>query len=177
MNESVYKYPRQFIVGIWLIMIGISMFTLLIKVPDGSPNPILFGIIYSVGMFWQLNKRTRAKYSVGPGTKKQKMWSNLSIIILMILILVSLLLVRSLHVNSNQTIYYIWVLILISVGLHFFSFIPVHGKIIGILGFILALLETVFVILKVPLDLIFVSDGIIKIVFGIIYLRLSPINF
>lgn len=153
------------------------MFTLLMKLSNGSPNPVLFGIMYSLGMFWQLNKRTISKYSVGPGTKTQKMWSNLSIIILLVLIVISVFFVRSENLGIGQTTYNIWVLILISVGIHFLSFIPVHGKIIGILGIVLMIIETSYFVLRVPLDVIFVTDGIIKIIFGSIYLKLSPINF
>ncbi|CAJ1184108.1 hypothetical protein CPR19088_GLDEOEPO_01742 [Companilactobacillus paralimentarius] len=72
MEKQIYTYPRQFIVGIWLVIVGIAMMTLVVKMPNGTPNATYFGIIYALGMFWQLNSRTRKRFSVGPGTTKQK---------------------------------------------------------------------------------------------------------
>lgn len=177
MKNSAYIYPRQFIVGVWLIVVGIAMMTLMIKLLNGSPNPMYFGILYSVGMFWQLNSRTRKRFSVSPGTKRQSHWANFSIVLLMGLIFLAFLPAKLLQLNLIQTTYLTWIMILIAVGLHFFAFIPVHGKIIGILGLVTILNGVIGLIFRLPLDIILVCDGVVKIIFGLIYLKVSPINF
>ncbi|MBL3529906.1 hypothetical protein JMJ99_00890 [Companilactobacillus zhachilii] len=177
MKEETYKYPRQFIVGVWLITVGIAMMTLVIKLPNGIPNAAYFGVIYALGMFWQLNSRTRKRFSVGSGTIRQKKWANRSIVILMALVFLSFLPAQMMHLSGMQAVYVTWVMILIGVGLHFLAFIPVHGKIIGILGLVIVLNGLFGLFVRLPLDMIFISDGLIKIIFGLVYLKVSPINF
>lgn len=177
MEEKTYKYPRQFIVGVWLITVGVAMLTLTIKLPNGSPNAVYFGIIYALGMFWQLNSRTRKRFSVGSGTINQKKWANRSIVILMVLVLLGFLPAQLMNMSGVQAVYVTWIMILIGVGLHFFAFIPVHGKIIGILGIVIVLNGLFGLLIRLPLDIIFISDGLFKIIFGLVYLKVSPINF
>ncbi|PGQ43066.1 DUF6609 family protein, partial [Bacillus thuringiensis] len=110
METQTYKYPRQKINGIWLIIAGIAVFLLLIKY-NGYPNVWPFIIFYILGMIWQLNPKTREKLAVGPGTPEQKKWSNSSIILLAILVFLIF------HFFSND--YRIcWLLILLAVGVH-----------------------------------------------------------
>lgn len=168
MKNMQARYPRQKICGIWLIIVGISMFTLL---NGGYKQPILFGILYALGMFFQLSPITRRKLSVGPGTDSQKKWSNISLIVLVVLCSVS-------GIISDGNIQKIWLFILLAVGIHFFFFIPVHGKLMGLLGIastINALLA--LSINEYPLNNFFAIDGIIKLVFGILLVSLSPIDF
>ncbi|WP_222592671.1 DUF6609 family protein [Companilactobacillus nantensis] len=95
----------------------------------------------------------------------------------MILIIISFLSVKLMYLNAIQSVYMTWIMVLIAVGLHFFAFIPVHGKIIGILGIVTILNGLIGILAHFPLDMIFVSDGVIKMIFGLIYLKVSPINF
>lgn len=72
----------------------------------------------------------------------------------------------------------LWLGILISVALHFFMFIPVHGKMMAILGVVLLVNAGAGLLLPaIPLDVVFVLDGIIKIVVGAILIRISPTDF
>ncbi|ANV74672.1 hypothetical protein P4J09_13845 [Bacillus cereus] len=170
METQTYKYPRQKINGIWLIIAGIAMFLLLIKY-NGHPNVWPFIIVYILGMIWQLNPKTREKLAVGPGTPEQKKWSNFSIILLAILVFLIF------HFFSND--YRIcWLLILLAVGVHFLTFIPVHGKLMLFLSISLIINAFIGLIINnVSLDIFFVIDGLIKILFGGIFIKLSPTNF
>ncbi|BDH82370.1 DUF6609 family protein [Lactococcus lactis] len=168
MENTQTHYPRQKICGIWLIIVGISMFTLL---NGGYKQPVLFGILYALGMLFQLNPITRRKLAVGPGTDSQKKWSNISLIVLVVLCSVS-------GIISDGNIQKIWLFILLAVGIHFFFFIPVHGKLMGLLGIastINALLA--LSINEYPLNAFFAVDGVIKLIFGILLVSLSPIDF
>ena len=178
MKNIAYKYPRQRINGIWLIIVGIAMFSLTLKLKNGMPNTIPFGILYSVGIFWELNSKTRKRLSVGPGTKSQQFWANAAIIIMCIAIVFTIILARNTYpttsINFMRTI---WLGVLLSVGLHFFMFIPVHGKMMGIFGILTIINVLISMLLVVPLDLVFIIDGFLKLIFGILYIKLSPINF
>ncbi|PEB47546.1 hypothetical protein CON65_11290 [Bacillus pseudomycoides] len=170
METQAYKYPRQKINGIWLIISGIATFLLLIK-HNGYPDIRPFIIVYALGMIWQLNPRTRKKLAVGSGTKGQKKWSNFSMILLTILVVPIF--------NFFSDDYRIcWLLILLAVGIHFLTFIPVHGKLMLFLAISLTINAIIgLYITNVSLDVFFVIDGLIKILFGGIFIRLSPVNF
>ncbi|MFC9448198.1 DUF6609 family protein [Bacillus cereus] len=170
METQTYKYPRQKINGIWLIIAGTAMFLLLIKY-DGYPNVWPFIIVYILGMIWQLNPKTREKLAVGSGTTKQKKWANFSMMLLAILVFLAF------HFGDGD-IRSCWLLILLAVGIHFLMFIPVHGKIMFLLSFVLIINASIgLTITNVNLDVFFVVDGLIKILFGMIFIRLSPIDF
>lgn len=169
MKDTVtYLYPRQKICGIWLIIVGIAMFSLL----NGNYlHPYIFGLIYSLGMMFQFNSKVRKKLAVGISTNSQKKWSNFSVVILFLVCFIGFYL-------SNGNIEYLWKFILLAVGIHFFLFIPVHGKIMLLLG----VFSTINVLLAIfvkdyEINMLFLTDGIIKLVFGIIMIYLSPINF
>ncbi|MGE8000726.1 DUF6609 family protein [Lysinibacillus sp. NPDC093190] len=170
METQAYKYPRQKINGIWLIIAGIAMFLLLIKY-NGYPNVWPFAIVYVLGMIWQLSPKTREKLAVGPGTPEQKKWSNFSIMLLAILVFVIL----QFFVDDYRTC---WLLIILTVGVHFLTFIPVHGKLMLFLSITLIINAFIgLIIANVNLDVFLVIDGLIKILFGSIFIKLSPINF
>ncbi|MGE7694959.1 DUF6609 family protein [Lysinibacillus sp. NPDC094177] len=170
METQAYKYPRQKINGIWLIIAGIAMFLLLIKY-NGYPNIWPFAIVYVLGMVWQLSPKTREKLAVGPGTREQKMWSNFSIFLLAILVFV----IIQFFADDYRTC---WLLIILAVGVHFLPFIPVHGKLMLFLSISLIINAFIgLIITNVSLDVFFVIDGLIKILFGSIFIKLSPTNF
>jgi hypothetical protein len=169
-QTQTYKYPRQKINGIWLAIAGAAMFLLLIKY-NGYPNIGPFIIAYILGMIWQLNPKTRKKLAVGSGTLEQKKWSNFSMILLAILVF----LVFYFFSYDYRTC---WLLIILVVGVHFLTFIPVHGKLMFFLS--ISLIINAFIgllITNVSLDVFFVIDGLIKILFGGIFIKLSPLNF
>ncbi|MGE7675700.1 DUF6609 family protein [Lysinibacillus sp. NPDC094403] len=170
METQPYKYPRQKINGIWLIIAGIAMFLLLIKY-NGYPNIWPFTIVYVLGMVWQLSPKTREKLAIGPGTREQKMWSNFSIFLLAILVFVSF----QFFSDDYRTC---WLLIILAVGVHFLPFTPVHGKLMLFLSISLIINAFIgLIITNVSLDVFFVIDGLIKILFGSIFIKLSPTNF
>ncbi|MED1042539.1 hypothetical protein P4T62_28820 [Bacillus mycoides] len=170
METQTYKYPRQKINGIWLTIAGAAMFLLLIKY-NGYPNVWPFGIVYVLGVIWQLNSKTRKKLAVGSGTLEQKKWSDFSMVLLATLVFLVF------HFFSDD-FRICWLLILLAVGIHFLTFIPVHGKLMLFLS--ICLILNVFIGLiftNISLDVFFVIDGLIKILFGSIFIKLSPINF
>ncbi|EEK72985.1 hypothetical protein ABH948_001117 [Bacillus sp. RC218] len=170
MEIQTYKYPRQKINGIWLIIAGVAMFLLLIK-HNGYPNVWPFIIVYTLGMIWQLNPKTRKKFAVGSGTSEQKKWANFSMMLLAILVFLIFHFVGDDYRNC-------WLLILLAVGIHFLMFIPVHGKMMFLLSVILIFNSFIgLIITNVNLDVFFVIDGLVKILVGVIFIRLSPIGF
>ncbi|PEI82094.1 hypothetical protein CN679_28240 [Bacillus pseudomycoides] len=170
METNAYKYPRQKINGIWLIIAGTAMFLLLIKY-NGYPNVLPFSIVYILGIIWQLNPGTRKKLEVGPGTIEQKKWSNFS----MILLAISVFFVFHFFSDDYRIC---WLLILLTVGVHFLTFIPVHGKLMFFLSMSLIINALMgLIITNISLDVFLVIDGLIKILFGGIFIRISPINF
>jgi len=178
-SKPNYPYPRQKINGIWLVIVGIAMMTLTIKASNGTPNATYFGILYALGMFWQLNSHTRQHLSIGPGTPKQNRWSNWSVILLFVLIALIFVPFMLMHLPYDvTTARWIWLLILLAVGIHFFAFVPVHGKLIGILGALTIInAGTGLLFISVPLNIFFVIDGLLKLIFGILYICLSPTRF
>lgn len=175
---TTYRYPRQRINGIWLIIMGLAMLTLTLKLTNGLPNPAFFGSLYAAGIFWMVNRRTRQKLSVGPGTKAQSYWANGAIVVMMVLMAGVFL---AAWWRGNLTIYagmrQIWLQALVVIGVHFFFSIPVHGKLMGILGGLTIINALLGLLLGWPLDLVFVIDGLLKLSFGLIFVKVSPINF
>ncbi|MGM0238404.1 DUF6609 family protein [Enterococcus sp. AZ103] len=175
-----FKYPRQFINGVWLITAGIATLLLLIPVqttPIFLPNPIFFIIVYSLGLFWQLNKRTRAKFSIHQGTKQQNRWANFALILLLGLVALSIIPSIGQTNLSVPQVVTIWRLIFLSVSIHFLAFTPVHGKLMLILSILTIANVLINWQLSLPLNYLFLIDGLIKIIIGIIYVKVSPINF
>lgn len=179
-NETKYIYPRQFINGIWLVIAGISTLLLLIplKTTFGIiPNPVLFIIIYSLGMFWQLNKKTRNKYALHKGTKLQNTWSNIGLLILIGMIVIATIPLVGQTALTVPQIIFTWKMIFLAVGVHFLAFIPVHGKIMLILS-ILTVTNVLFnYFFKLPINQLFLVDGLLKIFCGFIAVKISPTNF
>ncbi|GAA6124122.1 hypothetical protein BPY_22300 [Bifidobacterium psychraerophilum] len=172
-----YRYPRQKICGVWLLVVGVAMFLLMIKSASAAPNPVPFAIVYVLGMIWQLSPRTRRRLSVGEGSPRQRLFSNLSMAVLAVLIFLSFAVTQHAYgdIASLPAVRTLWLCILISVALHFFMFIPVHGKMMAILGVVLLVNAGAGLLFPaMPLDVVFVLDGIIKIVVGAILIRISP---
>lgn len=174
------RYPRQKICGVWLLVVGVAMFLLLVKNASGALNPIPFAVVYALGMVWQLSPRTRRRLSVGEGSSRQKFFSNASIAVLMVLIFLSFALTQLVYggIVTLPALRTLWLCILVSVALHFFMFIPVHGNMMAVLGVVLLVNAGAGLLFPtIPLDLVFVIDGIIKIVVGAVMIRISPTDF
>lgn len=173
-NLTTHVYPRQKIFGFFLIAIAFTIYLPVIFPYNGTPNGALFGLCYVISILGiMFNPIIRKKFSVGESTKKQKTMSNLSLFILTIGVFI---IFKTLGTSGDYRL--IWILIFGMVGVHFLTFIPVHGKLVGILGIILIINATIGIIfLTFPLTLFFIIDGTIKLIFGIIYIKLSPINW
>ncbi|MGG5371106.1 DUF6609 family protein [Enterococcus sp. AZ196] len=179
-NETLYVYPRQLINGIWLVIAGISTLTLLIPLRTSSgviPNPILFIIIYSLGMFWQLNKRTRNKYALHKGTKKQNTWSNIGLLLLTAMIVLATIPLVGQKVVFASQIILTWKMVFLAVSVHFLAFIPVHGKIMLVLSILTVSNVLINYFFMLPINQLFVIDGLFKITLGIVTIKISPTNF
>lgn len=172
-NINVYLYPRQKIFGAFLVAIAFTMYSTILFPYNEKPNGALFGLCYIISIFGiMLNPIVRKKFSVGEANKKQKIMSNLS---LFILVIGAFVIFKVFNFNDYRTI---WVLLFALVGVHFITFIPVHGRLIGALGAILIINAVIAIIFSaIQLNLVFVIDGSIKLIFGIIYFKISPINW
>jgi hypothetical protein len=173
-NLTIYAYPRQKIFGFFLIAIAFTMYLTVIFPYKGMPNEELFGLCYFISILGiMFNPVVRKKFSVGESNKKQSIMSNISLFILLIGIF---LIYKIIGVNGDYRL--IWTLLFGLVGVHFLTFIPVHGEIVGILGLVLIINAAMGIIVStIPLTLIVIIDGTLKLIFGIIYIKLSPINW
>lgn len=179
-NETIYVYPRQLINGIWLVIAGISTLTLLIPLRTSSgviPNPTLFIIIYSLGMFWQLNKRTRNKYALHKGSKKQNTWSNIGLLLLTAMLVLATIPLVGQKVLSASQIILTWKMVFLAVGVHFLAFIPVHGKIMLVLSILTVSNVLINYFFMLPINELLVVDGLLKISLGLVTIKISPTNF
>ncbi len=170
--SNSYLYPRQKILGFFLIAISITVFLSILVPYQNAPNAALFGLCYSLSIGGVMfNPKVRKRFSVGESTQKQKFMSNLSLSILILGVIAIMNLCKG-------NIRLIWLLLFAMVGLHFFLFIPVHGKLIGILGLLLIINAIVGIALPaLPLTTFFIVDGFVKLIFGILYTKVSPINW
>lgn len=169
-----YLYPRQKIFGFFLIAMSIVMYITPLFPYKGMPNGSLFGLGYAVCMFGiMFNPILRKKLSVCKATKFQTFMSNFSIAVLVVGVFIIFQ-----CVGINGSFRTIWVLIFGVVGAHFLTFIPVHGKIAGILGLALILNSAAAIMVpSIPLTFVFIIDGTIKLIIGVIFIKVSPINW
>ncbi|WP_225425900.1 MULTISPECIES: DUF6609 family protein [Apilactobacillus] len=179
MINNYYKYNRNFMTGLWLLIVGFSIFTLLHKVNNGFPDVKFFIILYVIGMIVQFSKILMKKFRVKPRTKSDQKISNIAILIMSALVLLSYIFVM---LTNKSFDYYavreLWILILISVGIHFLFFIPVQGKYLASSLSILTILNCLIgIIFNIDLDIIFVFDGLIKIIFGFVYIYSSKLKY
>ena len=160
--------------GIWLIWVS---FVILIGTLFGGSqkiNMIIFNIGYFLGFVLILgNKRIYNKFAFGPPSKFQKNMTLLSIILMFIL-----LVGMGGQFFATQNYRMIWLSAFLAIGIHFFPFSTVHGKIM----FPLAILVSINAILGMVFSSIHFSvfayiDVTIKTLFGIImFLSKNPLN-
>ncbi len=170
--------PQHFlskrVCGIWLIWV--SAVILIGTLFGGSQkiNMIIFNIGYFLGFVLILgNKRIYNKFAFGPPSKFQNNMTLLSIILMFIL-----LVGMGGQFFATQNYRMIWLSAFLAIGIHFFPFATVHGKIM----FPLAILVSINAILGMVFSSIHFSvfayiDVIIKTLFGIImFLSKNPLN-
>ena len=137
-------------------------------------NMIIFNIGYFLGFVLILgNKRIYNKFAFGPPSKFQNNMTLLSII-LMFMLLVGM----GGQFFATQNYRMIWLSAFLAIGIHFFPFSTVHGKIM----FPLAILVSINAILGMVFSSIHFSifayiDVTIKTLFGIImFFSKNPLN-
>jgi len=160
--------------GIWLIWVS---FVVLIGTLFGGYqkiNMIIFNIGYFLGFILILgNKRVHNKFAFGPPSKFQNNMTLLSIILMFIL-----LIGMGGQFFATQNYRMIWLSAFLAIGIHFFPFSTVHGKIM----FPLAILVSMNAILGMVFSSIHFSvfayiDVTIKTIFGIImFLSKNPLK-
>ena len=160
--------------GIWLIWVS---FVVLIGTLFGGYqkiNMIIFNIGYFLGFVLILgNKRIYNKFAFGPPSKFQNNMTLLSIILMFIL-----LVGMGGQFFATQNYRMIWLSAFLAIGIHFFPFSTVHGKImspLAILVSINAILGMVFS--SIPFSIFAYIDVTIKTLFGIImFFSKNPLN-
>ena len=141
---------------------------------NGIPNATVFIILYVLGLVFELNSITKRKLSASGGTETQNRWSKIALCALCMFIVIAIGIVFLLHLSSwYQIIKVSWLLILLAVGLHFFFFVPVHGKAMAVLATLTILNVLVGIPVHESLDMIFILDGTIKIIFGLYFIKVG----
>ena len=91
----------------------------------------MFGLCYAIAFLGvMMNPRVRKRLGAGVASPRQRNWSNLGLVVLGIgCCAAGLLLGRDARA--------LWLTLLLIVGAHFLFFIPVHGRLTGVLGILL----------------------------------------
>ena len=170
--------PQHFlskrVCGIWLIWVSVVILIGTLFGGSQKINMIIFNIGYFLGFVLILgNKRIYNKFAFGPPSKFQNNMTLLSIILMFIL-----LVGMGGQFFATQNYRMIWLSAFLAIGIHFFPFSTVHGKIM----FPLAILVSINAILGMVFSSIHFSvfayiDVTIKTLFGIImFLSKNPLN-
>ena len=170
--------PQHFlskrVCGIWLIWVSVVILIGTLFGGSQKINMIIFNIGYFLGFVLILgNKRIYNKFAFGPPSKFQNNMTLLSIILMFIL-----LVGMGGQFFATQNYRMIWLSAFLAIGIHFFPFATVHGKImspLAILVSINAILGMVFS--SIPFSIFAYIDVTIKTLFGIImFFSKNPLN-
>ena len=170
--------PQHFlskrVCGIWLIWVSVVILIGTLFGGSQKINMIIFNIGYFLGFVLILgNKRIYNKFAFGPPSKFQNNMTLLSIILMFIL-----LVGMGGQFFATQNYRMIWLSAFLAIGIHFFPFATVHGKImspLAILVSINAILGMVFS--SIPFSSFAYIDVTIKTLFGIImFFSKNPLN-
>jgi hypothetical protein len=164
-------YPRQRVFGLFLCVVAAAVLLAIAFPYQRQPNGALFGLCYAVAFLGvMMNPFVRRWMGGGPSSRVQQNWSNLGLGVLAVGCAASFVLLAS----DNRAL---WLALLLSVGVHFLFFVPVHGRLVGALGVLVAANAAAGLVLGgVPLGVFFVVDGALKLVAGILYLRPSVVR-
>ncbi len=170
MDIQRVKYPNQRIAGLWFIWIGIIIILSVVFSNDLFLQPALFaggfGIGFSILYILPFFKK---KLSYGEPTTIQKMASNASLALMIVLIMAS---VQWIGPAEHRKL---WLYIFLIVGIHFITFFVVHGKSLLLLAFLTILCSALGLVLtSIPFHYIAYIDAFIKIIFGIYLFTRSP---
>jgi hypothetical protein len=159
-------YPRQRVFGLFLCVVAAAVLLAIAFPYQGQPNGALFGLCYAVAFLGvMMNPFVRRWMGGGPSSRVQQNWSNVGLGVLAAGCAGSFLLLAS----NNRAL---WLALLLSVGVHFLFFVPVHGRLVGVLGLLVAANAAAGLVLGgIPLGVFFVVDGAVKLVAGVLYLR------
>ena len=170
--------PQHFlskrVCGIWLIWVSVVILIGTLFGGSQKINMIIFNIGYFLGFVLILgNKRIYNKFAFGPPSKFQNNMTLLSIILMFIL-----LVGMGGQFFATQNYRMIWLSAFLAIGIHFFPFATVHGKImspLAILVSINAILGMIFS--SIPFSIFAYIDVTIKTLFGIImFFSKNPLN-
>ncbi|EKN71522.1 hypothetical protein BABA_01190 [Neobacillus bataviensis LMG 21833] len=170
MDTQRVKYPNQRIAGLWFIWIGIIIILSAIFSNHLFIQPALFAGGFAIGfLLLYILPFSKKKLSYGEPTKVQKIASNASLALMVVLIMAS---VQWIGHSDLRTL---WLSIFLAVGIHFVPFFVVHGKSLLLLALLTILCSILGLVLtSVPFHYFAYADAIIKIIFGIYLFTRSP---
>ncbi len=170
MNSYRIKYPNQRIAGPWFIWIGIIIILAAVFGNGLFLQPALFAGGFAIGfLIIFILPFIKKKLSYGTPSKVQKIASNASMGLMVVLIMVY---VQYIHHSDLRTL---WLVIFLIVGIHFIPFFIVHGKTLLLLAFLTILCSVLGLVLtSVPFSYFVYIDALIKICFGVYLFTRSP---
>lgn len=174
LEEEPQYFLSKRICGIWLIWVSVVILIGTFFGGSQEINMIIFNIGYFLGFILILgNKRVHNKFALGPPSKFQNNMTLLSIILMFIL-----LVGMGGQFFATQNYRMIWLSALLAIGIHFFTFSAVHGKImlpLAILVSLNAILGMIFS--SIQFSIFAYIDVFIKALFGIImFLSKNPLK-
>lgn len=174
LEEEPQYFLSKRICGIWLIWVSVVILIGTFFGGSQEINMIIFNIGYFLGFILILgNKRVHNKFAFGPPSKFQNNMTLLSIILMFIL-----LVGMGGQFFATQNYRMIWLSALLAIGIHFFTFSAVHGKImlpLAILVSLNAILGMIFS--SIQFSIFAYIDVFIKALFGIImFLSKNPLK-
>ncbi|MFD3446764.1 DUF6609 family protein [Microbacteriaceae bacterium 4G12] len=173
-KEEPLKFLSKRVCGLWLIWV--SGVILLGTIMGGTQkiNMIIFDIGYFLGFVLILgNKRVYKKLAFGSPSKFQKNMTFASIILMFIL-----LVGMGGQYFATNDYRMIWLSAFLAIGIHFFPFSAVHGKIMIPLAILLSVNAIVGIFSpSIDFSIFAYIDVVIKVLFGIQMLCTSnPVN-
>lgn len=162
-KENTRIYNNQRVGGVWLIYIGIVIILSALMDRELLIQPVVLGVGFGVGYFIIYGLPfIKKRLSYGKDSKFQERMDNLSVFGSVILCTFV-----GIWIGFDDA-RFVWLLILLIIGLHFLGFYFSLGKYIVILGLLSTLNALAGLILvNVPFLVFALIDGLLKIGFGI----------
>lgn len=174
LEEEPQYFLSKRICGIWLIWVSVVILIGTFFGGSQEINMIIFNIGYFLGFILILgNKRVHNKFAFGPPSTFQNNMTLLSIVLMFVL-----LIGMGGQFFATQNYRMIWLSAFLAIGIHFFPFSAVHGKImlpLAILVSLNAILGMIFS--SIQFSIFAYIDVFIKALFGIImFLSKNPLK-